>query len=63
MAEIAIHQNVMGAQAQDPQIAVAAEFHAAQRSNTRAAWELFIARHPDNPLTAAARAALSKAGP
>jgi len=41
----------------DGQVAVQEEFDAAARANTTAAWDLFIRRHPDNPLTEPARAA------
>lgn len=38
------------------QAAVQAEFDAAARADTVQAWDLFLARHPDNPLAADARA-------
>jgi hypothetical protein len=41
----------------DGQAAVREEFDAAARANTAAAWDLFIARHPDNELTGRARTA------
>lgn len=41
----------------DGQVAVQEEFDAAAKANTAAAWDLFIRRHPDNPLTERARAA------
>lgn len=34
----------------NPQLAVQAEFDAAKRQGTVAAWDLFLARHPDNQL-------------
>jgi hypothetical protein len=45
------------APARDPQIAVQEEFDAAARAGTLEAWDLFLARHPDNPLADRARAA------
>lgn len=44
--------------ARDPQLAVEEEYQAARRQNTIQALNLFIARHPDNPLAAKARADL-----
>jgi hypothetical protein len=44
--------------ARDPQLAVEEEYQMARRKNTVQALELFIARHPDNPLAAKARADL-----
>ena len=44
--------------ARDPQLAVEEEYQMARRQNTVQALELFIARHPDNPLAAKARADL-----
>jgi hypothetical protein len=44
--------------ARDPQLAVEEEYQMARRQNTLQALELFIARHPDNPLAAKARADL-----
>ena len=41
----------------DGQAAVQEEFDAAAKANTRAAWDLFIRRHPNNALTERARAA------
>ncbi len=41
--------------ARDPQLAVEEEFETAKRQGTREAYDLFIARHPDNPLAAEAR--------
>ena len=41
----------------DGQVAVQEEFDAAAKADTAAAWDLFIRRHPDNPLTERARAA------
>lgn len=40
----------------DGQVAVQEEFDAAAKANSVAAWDLFIRRHPDNPLTEQARA-------
>ena len=39
----------------DPDIAVREELDAARRSGTLAAYDLFLARHGDHPLAAAAR--------
>lgn len=44
--------------ARDPSAAVAEEYEAARRKNTAEAYELFIARHGDDPLAAKARADL-----
>ncbi|MDF0499084.1 hypothetical protein [Bradyrhizobium yuanmingense] len=44
--------------ARDPAAAVAEEYEAARRKGTREAFELFIARHGDNPLAEQARADL-----
>lgn len=44
----------------DPQIAVQEEFDAAKLANTRAAWELFLARHSDNMLANAARQEMNR---
>lgn len=44
----------------DPQVAVQEEYQAAQQQGTAAAPELFIARHPDSPLAAKARAELRR---
>jgi hypothetical protein len=41
----------------DGQVAVQEEFEAAAKANTSTAWDLFIRRHPDNPLTQRAKAA------
>jgi hypothetical protein len=49
--------------ARDPQLAVQEEFDAAMVASTSPAWDLFIARHPDNPLTARAKLERSKIGP
>lgn len=46
--------------ARDPSAAVAEEFEAARRAGTRAAFELFIARHGDDPLAEQARAELKR---
>ncbi len=40
--------------ARDPQIAVKEEFDAAKVQGTIEAWDLFLARHYDNPLTLSA---------
>jgi len=44
--------------ARDPKLAVEEEYQMARRLNTVQALELFIARHPDDPLAAKARADL-----
>jgi hypothetical protein len=44
--------------ARDPRLAVQEEYQMARRLNTVQALELFIARHPDDPLAARARADL-----
>ena len=44
--------------ARDPRLAVDEEYQMARRLNTVQALELFIARHPDDPLAARARADL-----
>ena len=46
--------------ARDPSAAVAEEYEAARRKGTREAFELFIARHGDDPLTEQARAELKR---
>ncbi|MBR0791475.1 hypothetical protein JQ631_20555 [Bradyrhizobium manausense] len=46
--------------ARDPSIAVVEEYEAARRKNTAEAYELFIARHGDDPLAAKAQADLSR---
>ncbi|WLA68018.1 hypothetical protein [Bradyrhizobium diazoefficiens] len=46
--------------ARDPSVAVAEEYEAARRTGTREAFELFIARHGDDPLVAQARAELKR---
>jgi len=46
--------------ARDPSAAVAEEYEAARRKDTAKAYELFIARHGDDPLAAKARADLSR---
>ncbi|MDA9389916.1 hypothetical protein ACVWW6_004248 [Bradyrhizobium sp. USDA 3311] len=46
--------------ARDPSAAVAEEYEAARRTGTREAFELFIARHGDDPLAAQARAELKR---
>ena len=44
--------------ARDPKLAVEEEYQVARRLNTVQSLELFIARHPDDPLAARARADL-----
>jgi hypothetical protein len=44
--------------ARDPKLAVEEEYQLARRLNTVQSLELFIARHPDRPLAARARADL-----
>jgi hypothetical protein len=44
--------------ARDPKLAVEEEYQIARRLNTVQSLELFIARHPDDPLAARARADL-----
>lgn len=46
--------------ARDPSAAVAEEYDAARRTGTREAFELFIARHGDDPLAEQARAELGR---
>jgi hypothetical protein len=46
--------------ARDPSVAVTEEYEAARRTGTREAFELFIARHGDDPLAEQARAALKR---
>ncbi|MEY9878692.1 hypothetical protein ABIA43_000226 [Bradyrhizobium sp. USDA 328] len=46
--------------ARDPAVAVAEEYEAARRKGTREAFELFIARHGDDPLAEQARAELNR---
>ncbi|WP_349538750.1 hypothetical protein [Bradyrhizobium sp. AS23.2] len=46
--------------ARDPSVAVAEEYEAARRKGTREAFELFIARHGDDPLAEQARAELKR---
>lgn len=46
--------------ARDPAVAVAEEYEAARRKGTREAFELFIARHGDEPLAEQARAELKR---
>ncbi len=46
--------------ARDPAAAVAEEYEAARRKGTREAFELFIARHGDDPLAEQARAELQR---
>lgn len=47
--------------ARDGNIAIREEYEAALAAGTRAALELFMARHPGHPLAAEARAALGAA--
>ncbi|MBR0846701.1 hypothetical protein JQ543_03010 [Bradyrhizobium diazoefficiens] len=46
--------------ARDPAVAVAEEYQEARRKGTREAFELFIARHPDDPRAEQARAELKR---
>lgn len=46
--------------ARDPAVAVGEEYEAARRRGTREAFELFVARHGDNPLAEQARAELKR---
>jgi len=46
--------------ARDPSAAVAEEYEAARRKDTAEAYELFIARHGDDPLAEKARADLKR---
>ncbi|WP_424578057.1 hypothetical protein [Bradyrhizobium sp. USDA 326] len=46
--------------ARDPAVAVAEEYEAARRKGTREAFELFIARHGDDPSAEQARAELKR---
>ena len=46
--------------ARDPKLAVEEEYQLARRLNTVQSLELFIARHPDDPLAAKARADLRR---
>lgn len=46
--------------ARDPSAAVAEEYEFARRQGTREAFELFIARHGDDPLAEQARAELKR---
>lgn len=46
--------------ARDPSAAVAGEYEAARRTGTREAFELFIARHGDDPLAERARTELRR---
>jgi len=46
--------------ARDPAIAVAEEYELARQKGTAEAFELFIARHPDDPLAEKARAELQR---
>ncbi|UVO31784.1 hypothetical protein [Bradyrhizobium arachidis] len=46
--------------ARDPAIAVAEEYEIARRKGTAEAFELFIARHGDDPLAEKARAELKR---
>lgn len=51
-----------GARAQDPQLAVEAEFNAARLAGTQEAWDLFLQRHGDNKLAAQARLERARLG-
>lgn len=46
--------------ARDPSAAVAEEYEAARRKGTREAFELFLARHGNDPLAEQARAELKR---
>ena len=46
--------------ARDPHATVVSEYEAARRQGTREAFELFIARHGDDPLAEKARAELKQ---
>jgi hypothetical protein len=46
----------------DPQIALHEEFEAAKQANTKAAWALFLRRHPDSTLVDAARREIRNLG-
>ncbi|UQR68052.1 hypothetical protein LRP30_27660 [Bradyrhizobium sp. C-145] len=46
--------------ARDPAVAVAEEYEAARQKGTREAFELFIARHGDDPLAEKARTELKR---
>ena len=46
--------------ARDPSAAVTEEYEAARRKGTQAAFELFIARHGDDPLAEQARSELKR---
>jgi hypothetical protein len=46
--------------ARDPKLAMEEEYQLARRRNTVEALELFIARHPDDPLAAKARTDLRR---
>lgn len=46
--------------ARDGNIAIREELDLARKKNTEAALKLFIARHPDHPLSREAQAALSQ---
>lgn len=58
-APYAEEQSMAANKARDPQRAVEEEFAKAERENTVAAWQLFIARHPDNVLTKEAKRRLA----
>lgn len=55
-----IVQTAANAPARDGNIAIRQEYDAAVLANTVAAFELFIARHPDHPLTELAVAKLAE---
>lgn len=46
--------------ARDGDIAIQEEFNVAKQAGTVAAWDLFIARHPEHPLADRARAERAK---
>jgi hypothetical protein len=56
--EVKAVQNSTTPPARDPRMAVEEEYQLARRQGTTQALELFIARHPDDPLTVKARADL-----
>lgn len=58
-----MHRSIRGSitpPARDPERAVEEEYEMARQQGTREALELFIARHPESPLTEKARAALRR---
>lgn len=48
------------APARDGNVAIREEYDAARRTGTAAALEIFVARHPDHPLTVKARTRLAR---